>query len=70
MLQYEQTFGVNNFVYLHRLDTDQAVARIAGDRIHMLFDVMGHFYLARHEILAARPAPIQIAFFGYPSQCF
>lgn len=39
---------------------------IAADGLDILIDLQGHTYLARPEILAVRPAPIQIEFLGYP----
>jgi predicted O-linked N-acetylglucosamine transferase (SPINDLY family) len=58
--------SVNQFVRLNNL-TDQAAAqRIAKDSVHILIDLMGYTQYARPEILAYRPAPVQIGFFGYP----
>jgi protein O-GlcNAc transferase len=39
--------------------------RIAADRIDVLVDLMGYTGLARPEILALRPAPVQVAYLGY-----
>ncbi len=39
--------------------------RIADDRIDVLVDLMGYTGLARPEILALRPAPVQVAYLGY-----
>jgi protein O-GlcNAc transferase len=44
----------------------EAVARIRQDGIDMLVDLAGYTALARPEILAARPAPLQINHMGFP----
>jgi protein O-GlcNAc transferase len=40
--------------------------RIADDGIDILVDLMGYTQAARTGILALRPAPIQVAYLGYP----
>jgi predicted O-linked N-acetylglucosamine transferase (SPINDLY family) len=50
---------------LASLTADEAVARIRGDRIGILFDLTGHTERARAEIFAAHPAVLQINFVGY-----
>jgi predicted O-linked N-acetylglucosamine transferase (SPINDLY family) len=51
-------------------DADEAAAqRIRNDRIHVLLDLNGHSSFSRMEILALRPAPIQVAYLGYPGTC-
>jgi predicted O-linked N-acetylglucosamine transferase (SPINDLY family) len=40
-------------------------ARIAGDGIDVLVDLMGYTAAARPELFALRPAPVQIAFLGF-----
>ncbi|CAK0762794.1 protein O-GlcNAc transferase [uncultured Gammaproteobacteria bacterium] len=43
-----------------------AAQRIYTDRIDILIDLKGHTQHARPEILALRPAPVQVAWLGYP----
>ncbi|MBF0438469.1 MAG: tetratricopeptide repeat protein [Magnetococcales bacterium] len=47
--------------------TDEAIARqIVADGIHILIDLKGYTRDARPRIVAMRPAPIQVAYLGYP----
>lgn len=43
----------------------QTAKRIFGDEIDILIDLMGHTYNARTEVLAMKPAPIQMQFLGF-----
>jgi protein O-GlcNAc transferase len=48
-------------------DAPQQIAhRIRADGVQILVDMKGFTLLARPEILALRPAPVQVAFLGYP----
>jgi predicted O-linked N-acetylglucosamine transferase (SPINDLY family) len=57
--------SVDAFVELGHLATADAVARIRGDDIDLLFDLTGHTGQARPDVFAARPAPVQINYLGY-----
>jgi protein O-GlcNAc transferase len=57
--------GVDAFVELGHLATAEAVARIRGDEIDLLFDLTGHTGQARPDVFAARPAPVQVNYLGY-----
>ncbi len=56
----------DRFVELSGLSNAAAAARIAVDGIHILVDMHGYTRFARPEIFALRPAPVQVAFLGYP----
>ena len=49
-----------------RLDDAAAAARIEADRVDVLIDLAGHTHGARPGIVARRPAPIQVSYFGFP----
>lgn len=51
---------------LARLTDRQAAEVIAKDRIDVLVDLNGLTEGTRHGVLAWRPAPVQIAYLGYP----
>lgn len=61
----EQRF--DRFVDLLHLDDRAAAARIADDGIDILVDLMGHTLDSRPGILAARPALVQVNYFGFPA---
>jgi len=44
----------------------ETARRIYEDRIDILVDLKGHTHAARTEIVAWRPAPIQVNYLGYP----
>ena len=56
----------DHFVDCRGLSHAQAAARIAADEIDILIDLKGYTQNARPEILAHRPAPIQVQYLGYP----
>ncbi len=58
--------GCDHFVYLDRLSNREAAERIRADGIHILVDLAGYTKYARPEIFAARPAPLQAVYGGYP----
>ncbi len=43
-----------------------AARRILADEIDVLIDLKGYLHEARTEVMALRPAPIQVNFLGYP----
>ncbi len=56
----------DQFVELYGVSNAEAATRIAADGMQILVDLHGYTRFARPEIFALRPAPIQIAFLGYP----
>lgn len=51
-------------------DPDAKAAEcIRADRVHVLLDLNGHTQHARGGIAALRPAPVQVAYLGYPGTC-
>ena len=58
--------AATGFVDLHGLSDPLAADRIRADRVDILIDLMGHTRGHRMPILARRPAPLQVAFLGYP----
>ena len=56
----------DRFVDLFGLSNAEAAARIAQDGVQVLVDLQGYTRFARPEIFALRPAPVQVAFLGYP----
>lgn len=58
--------GVEHFVDLHGMSDLEAARRIGADGIDILLDVNGYTQSARSGIAAARPAPVQVNYLGYP----
>jgi protein O-GlcNAc transferase len=56
----------DEFHDLEPLSAADAAARIASGRIDILVDLNGYTGSGRPEILAARPAPVQASYLGYP----
>jgi predicted O-linked N-acetylglucosamine transferase (SPINDLY family) len=56
----------DRFVELRDTSFLEAARRIAGDEVDVLVDLTGYTQHARTEILALRPAPIQVNYWGYP----
>jgi uncharacterized protein (TIGR03032 family) len=55
----------DNFTDLRDLSTLKAAEKIYNDQIHILIDMAGYTVYANPEILAMRPAPIQISYLTY-----
>lgn len=56
----------DRFVDLRTTPHEQAAQIIAADEVDILIDLKGYTQHARTEILAFRPAPIQVNYLGYP----
>ena len=59
--------GVDHFVRIHHL-TDEAAAKLIREQeIDILVDLQGQTHGARANMLAYRPAPVQITYLGLPA---
>jgi predicted O-linked N-acetylglucosamine transferase (SPINDLY family) len=58
--------GCDAFVDLHHMSNLDAAKRIHADKVDILVDLTGPTVGSRLEILALRPAPIQVSFLGWP----
>jgi predicted O-linked N-acetylglucosamine transferase (SPINDLY family) len=58
--------SADHWVDVNKLDDDQAAARIREDGIDILVDLNGYTKDARTKVLARRPAPVLVNWFGYP----
>ena len=56
----------DSFVDLEHVSHASAAARIRADTVDILVDLKGYTTGARPEIMALRPAPIQVSYLGYP----
>lgn len=61
--RYKQ--NIENFISIANLTDAQAAAKIRMDEIDILIDLHGLSLGIRAEILAYRPAPIQMTYLGY-----
>ncbi len=57
----------HKFVDLNSLSSLEASQKIINDQIDILIDLTGYTTNGRFDILAYKPAPIQINYLGYPS---
>ena len=58
--------GCDRFIDVRALSALEAARRIHEDGVDILVDLKGHTKGARLEICALRPAPVQVAYLGYP----
>jgi predicted O-linked N-acetylglucosamine transferase (SPINDLY family) len=58
--------GFDRFVDVRQIPNRQAAERIHDDAVDILVDLTGYTSSARTEVLAHRPAPIQVNYLGYP----
>lgn len=65
---YRQTIinDSDQFVDLQNADHRQAAQAIHGAGVDILIDLKGHTQNSRLEICAARPAPLQVSYLGFP----
>ena len=58
--------GFERFVDMRLLSHADAAAAIHNDGVEILVDLKGYTIHARPEIMALRPAPVQVSYLGYP----
>ena len=58
--------GFDRFADLAALSHTAAAAAIKADKVDVLVDLKGHTEGARPQILALRPAPLQVGYLGFP----
>ena len=58
--------GMDHFIRIAELGDEAAATRIRADEIDILIDLQGLTAGARPNLIAFRPAPIQIAYLGFP----
>jgi predicted O-linked N-acetylglucosamine transferase (SPINDLY family) len=59
--------GVDHWVDINTLSDEEAALRITEDKIDILVDLNGYTMNARTKVVAFRPAPIIVNWFGFPS---
>ena len=57
---------IEHFVDVRDLRTRELARRIAADRIDILVEMMGFSGFTRLEVMAAKPAPVQMSWLAYP----
>lgn len=65
-LRQRMRLAADAFIDVGGLSDAAAAARIRDDGVHLLVDLMGYTRGNRLPILAHRPAPVQVAYLGYP----
>lgn len=58
--------GFDRFTDVRALPHAEAAAAIHADAVDILVDLKGYTIHARPEIVALRPAPVQVSYLGYP----
>ncbi len=64
-LQHHYPSNSTKFTDLSLLSHFEIAQRITGDEVHVLVDMQGHTFGGRQEVLAYRPASIQVNFLVY-----
>lgn len=58
--------GCDRFTEVSQLANGEVERQIRGDGVHILVDLMSYTNHARPELFALRPAPVQVAWLGFP----
>ena len=67
LLRQRMQTVADRFVDIRGLSDGQAAAMVRSDGIDILIDLMGHTRGHRLGVFAARPAPVQVSFLGFPN---
>jgi predicted O-linked N-acetylglucosamine transferase (SPINDLY family) len=59
--------AIDHFTRIHQMSDEEAARQIRSDEIDILVDLQGQTSGARANLLAYRPAPIQITYLGLPA---
>lgn len=65
-LRHRVMAAADRFVDIAAMGEEASAHRIRADGVDVLVDLMGHTRGNRMAILARRPAPLQVAYLGYP----
>jgi protein O-GlcNAc transferase len=65
-LAQEVREGFDRFREVGQMVSEDIARRIREDEIDILVDLSGYLHLSRGEVLALRPAPLQVNWLGYP----
>jgi predicted O-linked N-acetylglucosamine transferase (SPINDLY family) len=65
-MRHRVVAAADRFVDIASMGEEQGAQRIRADGVDVLVDLMGHTRGNRMSILARRPAPLQVAYLGYP----
>jgi protein O-GlcNAc transferase len=63
------TSKVTAFRWHKSISARAAAQMIADDQLDILFELGGSTHLNRLEVMALRPAPVQVSWLGYPHSC-
>lgn len=64
-MRQRMTEAFDHFREIGGLNTVAAAQRIAQDKLDVLIDLMGYTQMGRPDILALRPAPVQVGYLGF-----
>ncbi|WP_280926032.1 O-linked N-acetylglucosamine transferase, SPINDLY family protein [Caldimonas mangrovi] len=68
-MQQRVRAACDRFVDMRAVSLREMAERIRADGIDILVDLKGHTHDSRIGVFAYRPAPIQVAFLGFPGTC-